>query len=108
VISTTMDGCWGFFFLLYFFLFKFYIPWLSWKGALAIGVGKLAAMAIMANTFNSDHPNYVLHIVYHDPLEILLYSMCKWDGGGPIYVFIFIIIIIIIHDIMYFYICNRK
>jgi hypothetical protein len=53
-------------------------------------------MAIVASTFNSDHPNYVLHTVYHDPIEIHLHSMCKWDGGGPIYLFIYLFILFII------------
>jgi hypothetical protein len=48
-------------------------------------------MAIVASTFYSDDPNYVLHTVYHDPLEIHLHSMCKWDGGDPIFFIIFII-----------------
>jgi hypothetical protein len=33
---------------------------LLWKGALAIGARKSIAMIIVAKTFNSDHPNYVL------------------------------------------------
>jgi hypothetical protein len=30
-------------------------PWVLWKVALAIGVGMVVAMAIFANTFNSDN-----------------------------------------------------
>jgi hypothetical protein len=29
-------------------------PWVLWKGALAIGAGMAAAMAIFARAFNSD------------------------------------------------------
>lgn len=38
------------------------VSWVLWKGALAIGARVYAAaMAIVAITFNSYHPNYVLH-----------------------------------------------
>jgi putative flippase GtrA len=33
--------------------------WVLWKGALAIGSGTAAAIAIMASVFNCFHPNYV-------------------------------------------------
>jgi len=38
---------------------KIKIPWELWKGALAIGGGAAAAMAIVASPSMSDHPNYV-------------------------------------------------
>ncbi len=62
---------------------------------MAIAVGKTAAMAIVASTFNSDHPNYVLHTVYHDRLEIHLYSVCKWDGGSTIFLFFYFLFMIL-------------
>jgi hypothetical protein len=30
-----------------------------WKGALAIGGGRAAVLAIVTRAFNNDHPNYV-------------------------------------------------
>ncbi len=40
------------------------VPWVVlWKGAMAIGARIVAAMAIVANTFNSHHPNYVFHLL---------------------------------------------
>jgi hypothetical protein len=40
------------------------VPWVLWKGGLAIGSGTAYAMAIVASAFdNSDHSNYVLPLV---------------------------------------------
>jgi hypothetical protein len=39
------------------------VPWVLWKGRLAIGSGTAYAMAIVASAFNSDHSNYVLPLV---------------------------------------------
>jgi hypothetical protein len=44
-------------FLNQFFFQK--IPWVLWKGALALGRGTTTAMAIMTCTLLSDHQNYV-------------------------------------------------
>jgi len=60
VVFTTMDGFWGMKRL------KKNVPWVLWKGALAIGVGITIAMAIAVNVFNSYHPNYVLSLKLYD------------------------------------------
>jgi hypothetical protein len=40
------------------------VPWVLWKGGLAIGSGTAYAMAIVTSAFNnSDHSNYVLPLV---------------------------------------------
>ncbi len=46
VVFTTMDGSWGVKRL------KKNVPWVLWKGALAIGVGITIALAIAINVFN--------------------------------------------------------
>jgi hypothetical protein len=33
-----------------------------WKGALAIGGGKAAVLAIVTRAFNNDHPNYLCRV----------------------------------------------
>ncbi len=77
-----------------------------WKGALAIGVGKLAAMAIVASTFNSDITQTMFSTLYTMTHLKSTYSLCVNGMEEAIYIFIFIFIII--HDIMYLYICNKK
>jgi hypothetical protein len=35
------------------------VPWVLWKGSLAMGGGAAAAMIIVGSPFSSDHPNFL-------------------------------------------------